>query len=275
MKIMGERYVRINGVNIRYIECGAGHPALLIHGFGEFLESWYFNVGSLSRHCRVYAMDLPGHGLSDKPKIDYSLSSLSRFIIEFTDTMGIEQASLIGHSMGGAVALGVAISSPKRVYKLIAADSGGLAKESPLRYKLMALPVIGEIITKPTIKTLVARGIKRAFYDPQLVSEEMIGMSYQFLKMPGAKRVQLSILRGGENSQHSSQAVMLPDMLHMVRSITLIIHGVQDRVIPVEHALSACRLIPKARLQTFDECGHCPHIEKASEFNQAVITFLK
>ncbi len=267
-------YVVVNGTKIRYIVKGNGSPVLLIHGFGQFLEVWWFNIGPLSQHYQVYAMDLPGYGLSDKPGIDYTLSSATEFIIDFMEALGIEHASLIGHSMGGIICLGGAINFPSKVDRIILVDSGSLFEKVPLLYRLCALPILGDILVRPTIKAGVRRRIKRAFYNPDLVTEDMVNLNYELLKIPGVKDTMLGVLRNGVRRSGSNPETIVTDKLHLVKVPTLLIHGAQDMVIPLEYTQNACRLIPDCRLEVIDECGHCPHLEKASEFNKAVISFL-
>lgn len=267
-------YTTVKGINVRYIVKGSGSPVLLIHGFGHFLEVWWFNIGPLSQHYQVYAMDLPGHGLSDKPVIDYSLSFATEFIIDLMEALGIGRASLIGHSMGGSICLGGAINFPDKVDRIILVDSGSLSEKVPLVYRLCTLPILGDILVRPTIKAGVRRGIRRAFYNPDLVTEDMVNLNYELLKIPGVKDAMLSMIRNGASISGPNPEVIISDKLHLVKVPTLLIHGAQDRVVPLEYAQNACRLIPDCRLEIIDECGHCPHIEKASEFNEAVISFL-
>jgi len=270
---LDEKYVAVNGLNIRYVVRGSGSPLLLIHGIGGFLETWWRNV-PLSEHYRVYAMDLPGHGLSDRPKIDYDMDFGIEFAAGFAQALGIERASLIGHSLGGMIAMAMAINYPEKIDKLILVDSGGLTNEIPLLYRLCCFPILGELIVEPTIKASVRRGMKRAFYNPDLLTEEMVDKDYQFMRMPGTKQAMLNIIRQGVNLRGPNPEVVMLDKLHLIKVPTLLIHGAQDKVIPVKYSRNACKLIPNARLKVIDKCGHCPHIEKASEFNEAVITFL-
>ena len=267
-------YVTVKGSKIRYIGKGSGSPVLLIHGFGQFLEVWWFNIGPLSEHYQVYAIDLPGHGLSDKPVVNYSFSFATGFVIDFLEALGIGHANLIGHSMGGSICLGGAIRFPDKVDKIILVDSGSLSEEVPLLYRLCTLPVLGDILVRPTIKAGVRHGIKRAFYNPDLVTEDMVNLNYELLKKPGVKDTMLSIIRTGASISGPYPEAIMTDKLHLVKSPTLLIHGAQDEVIPLKYAQNACRLIPDCRLEIIDECGHCPHLEKASEFNKAVISFL-
>ena len=114
MEYGSERYITINGMNIRYAVRGSGRPLLLLHGFCEFLETWDFNLRPLGERYRVYAMDLPGHGLSDKPYLDYSIAFFTDFTISFMKALGIDRASLIGHSFGGAIGIDIATSFPEK-----------------------------------------------------------------------------------------------------------------------------------------------------------------
>jgi len=267
-------YIVVNGTKIRYIVKGSGSPVLLVHGFGQFLEVWWFNIGPLSQHYQVYAMDLPGHGLSEKPAVDCTFSIVTEFIIDFMEALGIGHASLIGHSMGGSICLDEAINFPDKVDRIILVDSGGLSEKVPLLYRLCALPVLGDILVRPTIKAGVRHGIKRAFYNPDLVTEDMVNLNYELLRKPGVKATMLSIIRSGISISRSNPETIITDKLRLVKVPTLLIHGAQDAVIPLKYAQNASRLIPDCRLEIINECGHCPHLEKASEFNEAVISFL-
>ena len=274
LRQMEEHYITVRGITTRYVVMGAGSPVLLAHGFGEFLEIWSFNLEPLSQHCLVYAFDFPGHGLSEKPRVDYTAAFTTEFIIDFMQTLGIEHASLVGHSAGGLACLNVAINFPEKVDKLVLVDSGGLGDEVPILYRLATLPVLGEVIIKPTIKAGISRGIKRAFYNPDIVKEDWIDLNCQYLQMHGAKEAMLSIIRNSASLSGPRPGLVMTDKLHLVKSPTLIIHGADDPVVPVGNAQNATNLIPNSKLEVFANCGHCPHIEKAAEFNEAVISFL-
>jgi len=107
------------------------------------------------------------------------------------------------------------------------------------------------------------------------VAKEIVDISYRFTQMPEAKRVMLSMLRHSVTADGLRPEVVMADRLHLVKSPTLLIHGVQDEIHPLELSQNTCRLIPNAKLKVTDQCGHCPHIEKAAEFNEAVIAFLE
>jgi len=275
MEELNEKYVTVEGTSIRYIARGTGPSVLLIHGFGEFLEVWFFNVPALSEYFTVYAMDLPGHGQSEEPGSAYTLAFCTRFVTGFMDAMGIQHASLVGHSLGGQICLGVTTDFPDRVDKLILVDSGGFSQEASLIYRLATLPLLGDIMIRPTVKAAIRAGIKRRFYNPELVSEEWVDLSYGYMRMPKMKDTLLNIVRSNITIKGMRPEVVVTNKLHLVRPPTLLIHGRQDTTNPVQYAQNAGNLIPRARLKVFDECGHNPHLEKALEFNEAVLAFLR
>ena len=271
-----ERYVTVGGVNIRYAVKGDGPPLLLLHGFGEFLETWDFNFHFLSKHCRVYVMDLPGHGLSDKPYLDYNISFFADFVIGFMDTFGIDHADIIGHSFGGAIAVSVATSFPEKVDKLVLESCFGLSNDISLLHKLCSIPVMGSVdTTKPAVKSALEHRARMEFYNPDFVAREMAGMSYRFMQMAEARRVMLNIMHNWVGVNGLKPEVVMVDRLRLIKSPTLFVHCKQDKIHPVELSRKAYHLIPKSSLKVFNECGHCPHIEKAAEFNEAVLAFLE
>ncbi|MDD5591071.1 MAG: alpha/beta hydrolase [Dehalococcoidales bacterium] len=271
-----EQYVTVDGMNIRCSVSGDGPPLLLLHGFGEFLETWDFNVHFLSEHCRVYAMDLPGHGLSDKPYIDYKISFFTDFVIGFMDNFRINHANIIGHSFGGAIAVSVAANFPEKVDKLVLESCFGLSNDISLLHNLCSMPVMGSVdSTEPAVRSALEHRVRMEFYNPDFVAREIAGMSYRFMQMKEARRVILNIMHNWVGVNGLKPEVVMTDKLQMIKSPTLFIHCEQDRIHPVNLSQKAYRLIPKSSLKVFNECGHCPHIEKAAQFNEEVLAFLE
>lgn len=271
-----EKYITVGGMKIRYTVKGADSPLLLLHGYGGFLETWDLNIRPLSEHYQVYAMDLPGHGLSDKPEVAYDISFFTRFVTDFMEALGVEHASLIGHSMGGLISLSVALNFPWRVDKLVLETSGGLSHDVALLHKVCSIPALGSTDAKELgIEAALGQRMKREFYNPGFVAKEMVDMSYRFMQTPEAKRVMLSMLHHAVTPNGLRPEMVMLDRLHLVKSPTLLIHGAQDEIHPFELSQNAFSLIPDARLKVIDQCGHCPHIEKAAEFNEAVIAFFE
>jgi len=271
-----EKYITVEGIKIRYIVKGAGSPLLLLHGFSEFLETWDFNIRPLSECYQVYAIDLPGHGLSDNPDTSYNISFFTESATGFMQALGIDRTSIIGHSLGGLISLNIAINFPEKVSKLILESSLGLSDDVLSFHKLCSIPVLTDAdADESEVRAALDERMKRGFYAPDFIAEEVVERSYRFMQMPGVKRVPLSILHNWLSVDGLKPEVVMIDKLHLIKSPTLLIHGAQDNIHPPELSQRACNLIPDARLKIFSECGHCPHIEKAAEFNEAVISFLK
>lgn len=269
------KHVSVQGINIRYAVNGLGHPVLLAHGFGEFMEVWWQNIEPLSQYYQVYVMDLPGHGLSGETKMDYTIPFLTEFMLDFMQILNIESAHLIGHSMGATLGLNMAINFPNKVDRLILVASGGLTTEVPPLYRLCTLPIIGDIMVRPTIKPIMKHRMKKAFYNPDVITEQMVDINYELIKRPETKRTMLSIIRNNADLSGPRPDSILIDKLHLVKAFTLFIHGEQDPVVALADVQRACNLIPNASLRVIPESGHCPFIEKAIEFNEAAIAFLQ
>lgn len=275
---MQEEYVTVDSLRIRYLVSGHGSPILLVHGVGEFLEVWKTNIADLSRQFTVYALDLPGHGLSQKPKTDFTLGYSVKFIARFLETMNIEKANLIGHSLGGVVCMGFAMNYPGKADKLMLVASGGFTNEVPLSYRLVRLPILGNILLGPTFlinKATIRVGLKRQFYNIDTAPEDWVSIVSKHLKMPDRKNTIRNIARSNTGNNYIKSRLTNNNMLPMVELPTLIVHGRQDRLVPVENARNASNLIPHAGLEILDECGHHPQIEKTPEFNNLVLQFFK
>ena len=270
-----EKYIAVNDINIRYAVRGTGTPLLLLHGFCEFLETWDFNFRPLGEYYKVYAMDLPGHGLSDKPYLDYSLPFFADFVADFMRAVGIDRADIIGHSFGGAIGIKLADKFPDKVGRLVLESSFGLSNDIALLHKLCSVPVIAHADkTGPESQYALEHRVNLEFYKPDFAAREIVGRSYLFMKMPEARRVMLNVMHNWVSSEGLRPDAVMLDRLPMIKTPTLLIHCEQDNIHSIELSRNAWRLLPNAKLKIFSECGHCPHIEKSAKFNDAVIEFL-
>lgn len=269
-----EEYVTAGGIKIRYLVMGSGPQVLLLHGFGGFLETWAFNLPPLSKRYRVYAIDLPGHGLSDKIKNCYTTAFAIESANDILEALGVSQAALIGHSLGGAVSVNIALSLPERVSKLILIDCAGLSRTLPWLYRLSSLPVLGKILMSLAVKPTLEHSIKRLFYSPPVLSQEMIDIILKNSSQPGVRETLIRIIRQNVGLRGPHPEALLIERLPQLKVPTLFVHGAQDRVFPLEHVRDAFSMAPNSRVKIFDQCGHCPHIEKAVEFNEVALEFL-
>ena len=271
-----DRYIQVGNVRTRYWASGEGDSTgILLHGLGGYIENWEENIAALAQVRRVYALDLPGFGRSDKPRVEYTIQYLAEFVKDFMIAQDIDQATLIGESLGGAIALQFVLQYPQLVEKLVLAASGGLGKEVSIYLRIMTLPVLGNVLARPS-REGSAQLMKEIFYDGNLITDEWVDEDYEMSSLPGARRSLLSALRTSCNLWGVRSEVYKPvlNRLGEIAVPTLVIWGAQDRILPVAHAHRAVERLPNARLHIFDSCGHLPNIERAGEFNELVAGFL-
>lgn len=270
------QYTKVGQINTRFWTLGdKGSTVLLIHGIGGSLEDWMLNANALAKHHRVYAMDLVGSGHTDKPSVPYSISYMAQFVKDFMETENIDRACLIGHSLGGGVSLLFSIQFPDKVEKLVLVNSAGLGKKAALLLRLLTLPIIGKLLTRPSRKG-TANFLKECVYDPTLITDELVEFSYSLAALPGAQNAFLSMLRtyGNFRGMHKDVLRSIVDNLTTITAPTLIFWGQQDRILSVDHAHVAEKRIPNAQLHIFDPCGHLTQLERPEEFNSRVLEFL-
>jgi 4,5:9,10-diseco-3-hydroxy-5,9,17-trioxoandrosta-1(10),2-diene-4-oate hydrolase len=250
-------------------------PVILVHGLGGSIENWVYNVESLGQHHRVYAPDLKGFGRSDKTPVLHDIDELVQFISDFMTVQHIDKASLAGNSLGGGLVLQFAIRFPDKVDKLVLVDNAGMGSDVIVDLKLASLPVLGELLSRPSLKS-IANLWRKVVFNASLVTEELVEQTYKLATLSGARNALLATLRAGIGirGQRANLTRPLIESAAKIAVPTLIIWGQQDRIIPVAHAHIAAETIPHARLEIFDRCGHMPQLEHPDQFNALVLEFL-
>lgn len=192
-KDVRERWVEVGGLRVHLLVAGEANapPVLMLHGGGYDSASLSYgkSVGPLSRDNRVFAPDWPGYGRSDKPKIGYGTGYYVDFLGRLMDALGLERASLVGISMGGAISVGFALRSPRRVERLVLVDSHGLGGEVPWRaasYALVRLPLLNKAVWAALRRSrgMVERSLRTLFYDPRLVTRGLVDEVQRAAKDP-------------------------------------------------------------------------------------------
>ncbi|AFY60047.1 alpha/beta fold hydrolase [Synechococcus sp. PCC 6312] len=268
-----DQYVKVGSVNTRYWQTGdSGSTVILLHGGGGYIELWKHNIFELATHHRVYAFDMVGAGRSDKIDANYTFDFMAHFTRDFLKALNIPKASLIGTSAGGGVALTFALNFPELVDRLILVGSAGLGKDINFLLRITTLPGLGKLFSAPS-KSGVAMLCKQAVYDSNLITDEIVEEFYQMATLPGAAEATLNLGRSNFSIWGQFYQPILK-RLQTVTAPTLIIWGRQDTMVPVSHGQKAAKLIPNARLEIFDECGHWSPIEHPQKFNQLVLEFL-
>ena len=267
------RFVEVNGTNVHYVVAGEGSPLLLFHGLGVSVTTWRDNIAPLSGAFRVYAVDLPGHGDSDKPDIDYTIDTCAGFAAGFIESLNLDSPAVIGNSAGGTVALATALRYPHLVSRLVLVDSAALGREVSILIRLAAVPILGDwLVSSKMLGTRLL--LKQTFHDQSFVTQNLIDELYRTRAMPGARKAVLSIIRNAVDVRGVHRHVVLGDELERLKMPLMVVWGAQDQIVPVSHAYLASKSVPHARLQVFDQCGHWPHMERASDFNSTVLQFL-
>lgn len=252
---------------------GSGDPILLIHSLGASLDWWDLTIPVLTQNHRVYAIDMPGFGLSDSLNGEVTNNFITEFMKDLLDIFEIQDVTLIGHSMGGYVVLRTALNTPDRVKKIVLVASAGFGKVQNPILKFLSYRLLGDIAAIPS-KCGVQVFINSLVYDKHCISKERVETAFGYFKRPGAKKSFLSALRGRTTMSHSSGGLFQPGELGILNVPVLIMWGKQDRLFPISQAERASEQISTSRLHSIDNCGHIPQIEHPNEFNTILCQFL-
>jgi pimeloyl-ACP methyl ester carboxylesterase len=272
-----DRYINIGKINARYwTEGNQGSPVILIHGIGLYIESWLPSFNTLAKQHKVYAVDLPGHGKTEKPlNISYTIDNLSQFIKDFMTALDIEKAHIVGHSLGGAIGTRLALTQAASVDRLVLVGSAGLGKEATMVLRIISVPILGEMLTRPSLSGS-ANLAKMLVYDPAVMTNELIELAYQMSLLPDMQKSFLRVLRANGNLFGQSKSMYIPNVqgLPSITKPVLVVWGRQDQVVPVAHAEVATKYLPNVRVQLLDNCGHMPMLEHTVDFNKLLLDFL-
>ncbi|GAA0365479.1 hypothetical protein GCM10009541_04840 [Micromonospora gifhornensis] len=269
------RHLTVDGRRVHHRVDGAGPPVLLLHGIGRTLRDFTEQHDLLADRYRVHSVDLPGHGGSLPMAQPYTLPALARFVGAYLDAAGVDEpVHLVGNSLGGAVAMGYAVTRPTRVASLTLVASAGFGREVTLALRLLTLPGLGRLLLRPSRHT-AGRAERALFHDPTLASPERIGHALAVARHPYAARVVLETARGLGTVRGIRQP-WRDDLLGRLAGLglpTLVVWGDDDRILPPAHLAAARTLLPHARTRVFAGCGHLPQVERAEEFSEVVREF--
>jgi 4,5:9,10-diseco-3-hydroxy-5,9,17-trioxoandrosta-1(10),2-diene-4-oate hydrolase len=269
-------FIQVGDIKTRYWEAGEnGSQVVFVHGIGSFIEHWEQNLKALSKHYHVYAVDLVGFGLTEKPSVPYSIPFLAKFVQDFMEAKGIKSASVVGNSLGAMIAIELSLMNSKIVDKLILLDGGFFGRNIAIAFRLLTIPFIGEQLMRPN-RDGTEQFLKLMFSDESLVTEEMVSMAFERNTQSGAAEAYLTTLRSGVNFLGLKQELVnrTSDNADCITAPTLVVWGSDDNILPVEHAHKAAKILPNANLHVFEKCGHMPQIECAEEFNDLAVSFL-
>jgi len=257
--------IEAGGRRFRYLALGEGDgpPIVFIHGFGGDLNNWQFNQEALAENRATYAVDLPGHGGSSKDLSSghVNVGALARAVVDFLDAKNVGKAHLVGHSLGGAVALDLALNHADRVASATLVCSAGLGPEINMAYIDGFMQAKRRKQLEPVLAMLVA--------DPDMVSREMIEDVLKFKRLDGVEAALNRII--DDSFAGGRQALELTSRLGELTVPVQVIWGRQDQIIPASHAEGLPATVP---VHVFDDAGHMVHMEKAAEVNDLVKRFV-
>ena len=264
------KYVEAAGVRLAYVEAGEGPPLVMLHGIMSSKYAWRKNIMPLARYYHVIAIDSPGAGDSEKPpNIDYSPEGLARIHLRALDALGIRRATIVGNSLGGAVALAMARDHPERVDKLVLVSPAGYPTAT-LNLPVETAPILGEFLTPFYGDPVVALTWRDAVYNyDKVLDEDRLEMARP-MRSGAGKNALLKKLRAVQGDYFERFSKTIPK----ISTPAFIIWGYNDQILPVEHAFRYMRDMPKAWLMIVPESGHRTQSEWPEIFNSAVVDFL-
>lgn len=262
-----EKYINLLEGKVYVKISGEGQPIILLHGLGVDHSMWEMNLLALSKKFKVYALDLPGFGKSDKPDITYSIKYFAEAVLSIIKAEGLSKVHLIGASLGGRIVLELAIYYPEIVDKIIVVAPAGLSK---LAKGLFGSPFGGELMAFAlSKKVLIQKLLAEMVYDSSLITNSLVNDYIERAKdkryLRAFKRVGFAL---GEN--HSEFIGELPG----IKAKTLIIWGADDKILPNKDGYYLHKVITDSKLVNFSQCGHLSFMEKTLPFNKVIIDFL-
>jgi pimeloyl-ACP methyl ester carboxylesterase len=270
--------IELHGHPVTYMCAGEGPAVILIHGITSSSHTWRAVFPGLAEHYTVIAPDLLGHGRSAKPRGDYSLSAYASGVRDLMLALGHPTATVVGHSLGGGIAMQLAYQFPERVERLALVSSGGLGREVNLLLRAATLP--GAEYVLPLLcrvgvhdaASKVAGALGRVGWQP---SADVQGMAEGFSSLGeyGARRAFLHTARS--IIEPSGQRVSAIDRLYLAEHMpTLILWGQRDPMIPVAHARAAHEAMPHSRVEIFEKAGHFPFNDEPARFVAVLRDFM-
>jgi len=257
------------GIQTSYLEAGAGDPVVMLHGSGpgvSAMANWQHNIGALSQRFHVLAPDIVGFGATKRPDdIVYSLRTWTDHIWAFLDAHHIETAAIVGNSLGGRIALQMATDRPDRITKMV----------------LMGAPGVGMTLTdglaalrayEPSHDAM--RDLLRNYFavDPTMITDDLVAIRYEASVAEGAYEAYRAMFFDPRHA--GSELGITAEEVRAIDTPALLVHGREDKVVPMQVSVTMLGLLPNADLHVFSACGHWTQIERADEFSALVADYL-
>ncbi len=271
----------VHGHRRAFLRAGSGPVILLVHGIGNNAQTWSSVIGPLAEHHTVLAPDLLGHGDSDKPRGDYSIAGYANGMRDLLSVLDVEQVTVVGHSLGGGIALQFAYQFPERCQRIVLVSSGGLGSELSATLRAATLPGAELVLTGLAQASGVLRaglrgveGLGRLAGWRQARDLAQAAEALLALRDIEARRAFLRTLRSSVDTR--GQTVSALDRLYLANAIPmLVVWGTRDPIVPISHADAVRATVPTARVEVFEGAGHWPHVDDPDRFSTVVTQFLR
>ena len=287
-KTLRSGFTELGSLRVHHTHGGRGSPVLFIHGLGSsgYIE-WRFNLESTAQRHRVYAPDLPGFGRSEKPRARYGVPYFTRFIERYMEARGLRSAAVVGASLGGRIALELALENPRRVSKLVLVNALGFGRPNVhVSYGLVMIPKLGEAVMNVARDVLhlapshlirrvagrlagASHDLKRTMDDAYLDNLRELyaadGYHDAYLATVRSLATPMALFGGPHNVTKRLNELKIPVQL---------IWGADDPLFPVAHAALAHSMIQRSQLAVIEGAGHTPQAERPEEFNRVLRRFL-
>ena len=261
---IADKYTTVFGAKIHYLEAGSGPAVILLHGLGGSTANWAPTIAPLAMKYRVLVPDQIGFGKSDKPMLNYRVSTLVDFLDGFYKQVGVQKASLVGNSLGGFTAAAFAIAHPEKVDKLVLVDAAGFSITGDLDPKVLNG-------LNPSTRQQIKDLLSLVFYNKQQFSSDMAIEAFFASRVTAGD--QYTIQRFIESIGRGED--VLDGKLGGLKHPTLIIWGREDGLTQLSMGQRFNKEIAGSRLFIIEKCGHVPQLEKPAEFNAGLMKFLE
>ncbi len=262
------QFINVSGRMLHYEKKGTGKPVILVHGFAGSTYTWRNVIPLLAQQYEVYAVDLLGFGLSDKPADGgYSLADQGQLIIAFIEKLKLQQPTIVGHSMGGVITALAAMQSPEKIRRLVLIDAGIYHGGPPQFLKYFFFPF--DVITARLFYTKGARtrSLQNSYFNQSMITNELVNNYLKPAGTPGAAAVVASM--------NKFASIRYEDISVRLQTPTLLVWGRYDRIVPVTDAERLHKEIKGSQLAVIDDAGHMVQEEKPNEVASAIQKFLE
>ena len=265
------KYVTVDGTRIRYLETGGTADrgtVIFLHGLGASMYSWRHSLGPVAAAgFRAVALDNRGFGFSDRPRTGYTNADYARLLVALMDSLGVPDAVLAGHSMGGAIAAEVALAHPERMRGLVLVGAAGYGARAPFQLRLARWPVVGGLATALRGRGSTARLLRAMYADPAKVTEQDIDQYYAPVATDDYGRALRAALR-------EFRFDALRGRLFTLEIPTLALWGERDGVVPVALGRALASELLRVAFVVVPGAGHSAHEEAPEEVNRLLVAFL-